>query len=151
MLTQSRNWSLVSQTTTKTVMNAPTYNSHSVTCPICNHSSVVGPVGMVSGLFTCPHCQSHIVISWSGHYVRDPFTIRQLTVGRMLRRQSRPLARIRRDFGFAKHLPLLAILGSAIFFGFAIAAADQSHQQPKPFQELWEWVKGSGESSDPSR
>ncbi|HLO49388.1 MAG TPA: hypothetical protein VK211_13315 [Kamptonema sp.] len=132
-------------------MNAPTYNSHSVTCPICNHSSIVGPVGMFSGLFTCPHCQSHLVISWSGHYVRDPFTIRQLTVGRMLRRQSRPLARIQRDFGFAKHLPLLAILGSAVFFGFTIATTDPSHKQPQPFQDLWEWVNGSGESNDASR
>jgi len=66
-------------------------------------------------------------------------------------RQSRPLARLRRDFGFAKHLPLLAILGSAVFFGFTIAAADPSHQPPKPFQDFWEWVNSSGESSDPSR
>ncbi|OCQ99691.1 hypothetical protein BCD67_14865 [Oscillatoriales cyanobacterium USR001] len=131
-------------------MNAPTYHSHSLTCPICHHSSSVGPVGMFSGLFICPNCHSHLVISRSGHYVRDPFAIKQLTVGRMLRRQSRPLARIRRDLGF-KHLSLLALLGSAVFFSFAIATTNQSHKQFKPFQDLWELVNGAGESSNPSR
>lgn len=131
-------------------MNAPTYNSHSLTCPICNHSSSVGPVGMFSGLFICPNCHSHLVISRSGHYVRDPFTIKQLTVGRMIRRQSKPLARIRRDLSFAKYLPLIALLGSAVFLGFTIFTTEQSHQQPKPFQDLWEFVNGSGESSHPS-
>jgi hypothetical protein len=36
--------------------------------------------------------------------VRDPFSLKQLTVGKMLRRESRPLARIQRDFGLGKHL-----------------------------------------------
>jgi hypothetical protein len=106
---------------------------------------------MFSGLFICPNCHSHLVISRSGHYVRDPFTIKQLTVGRMLRRQSKPLARIRRDLGFTKHLSLLALLSSAVFLGFTIASADPSHQQFKPFQDLWGWVNGSGESGNPSR
>lgn len=132
-------------------MNAPTYNTHSVTCPICNRSSVVGPVGMVSGLFTCPHCHSHMVISWSGHFVRDPFSLKQLTVGKMLRRESRPLARIQRDLGIGKRLPLLALLGSAVFLGFAIAATDQSLARSQAFQGFLEWVSGSGNSQDVSR
>ncbi|CBN54268.1 exported hypothetical protein [Kamptonema sp. PCC 6506] len=57
---------------------------------------------------------------------------------------------MQRDFGLAKHLPLLAILGSVVFFGFTIAAADPSNQQQKPFQDLWEWVNGTGESNAPS-
>jgi len=132
-------------------MNAPTYNTHSVTCPICHRSSIVGPVGMVSGLFTCPHCHSHMVISWSGHFVRDPFSLKQLTVGKMLRRESRPLARIQRDLGIGKHFPLLAILGSAVFLGFAIVATDQSLARQQPFQGFLEWVSGSGNSQDVSR
>ena len=132
-------------------MNAPTYNTHSVTCPICHRSSVVGPVGMVSGLFTCPHCHSHMVISWSGHFVRDPFSLKQLTVGKMLRRESRPLARLQRDLGIGKYFGLLALLGSAVFLGFAISATDQSLTRSQPFQGFVEWVSGSGNSQDVSR
>jgi hypothetical protein len=132
-------------------MNAPTYNTHSVTCPICHRSSIVGPVGMVSGLFTCPHCHSHMVISWSGHFVRDPFSLKQLAVGKMLRRESRPLARIQRDLGIGKHLGLLAILGSAVFLGFAIAATDQSLPRQNSFQGFLEWVSGNENSQNNSR
>jgi hypothetical protein len=132
-------------------MNAPTYNTHSVTCPICHRSSVVGPVGMVSGLFSCPHCHSHMVISWSGHFVRDPFSLKQLAVGKMLRRESRPLARIQRDLGIGKLFPLLAILGSVVFLGFAIVATEQSLPRQQSFQGFLEWVNGSGNSQDVSR
>lgn len=132
-------------------MNAPTYHTHSVTCPICHRSSIVGPVGMVSGLFTCPHCHSHMVISWSGHFVRDPFTLKQLTVGKMLRRESRPLARIQRDLGIGKLFPLVALLGSAVFLGFAIVATEQSLPRQQSFQGFLEWVSGSGNSQDVSR
>ncbi|MEG3850027.1 hypothetical protein QT971_22295 [Microcoleus sp. herbarium19] len=132
-------------------MNAPTYNTHSVTCPICHRSSVVGPVGMVSGLFSCPHCHSQLVISWSGHFVRDPFSLKQLTVGKMLRRESRPLARIQRDLGIGKHFGLLALLGSAVFLGFAISATERSLPRQQSFQGFFEWVNGSGNPQDVSR
>ncbi|MGL5061730.1 MAG: hypothetical protein ACRC62_17315 [Microcoleus sp.] len=131
-------------------MNAPTYNTHSVTCPICHRSSVVGAVGMVSGLFTCPHCHSHLVISWSGHFVRDPFCLKQLSVGKMLRQQSRPLARIQRDFGIGKPLSLIALLGSAVVFGFAIVAGGQSLSDRDSFQGILEWVNGTGDSKNSS-
>ncbi len=101
-------------------MSAPTSKSNYVTCPICNRHSIAEPPEMFNGLFTCPYCHSHLVISWSGHYVRDPLAIPQLDIGQMLRRQSRPLARLRRDLT-RQYLPIVAAIGSAIFFGGAIA------------------------------
>ena len=83
--------------------------------------------------------------------MRDPFSLKQLTVGKMLRRESRPLARIQRDLGIGKHLGLLAILGSAVFLGFAIAATERSLPQQNSFQGFFEWVNGSGNSQDVSR
>ncbi|NJK69664.1 MAG: hypothetical protein HC849_30025 [Oscillatoriales cyanobacterium RU_3_3] len=129
-------------------MDAPTYNTHSVTCPVCHRSSVVGPVGMVSGLFTCPHCHSHLVISWSGHFVRDPFSLKQLSMGKMLRQQSRPLARIQRDFGIGKSLSLIALLGSAVVLGFAIAAGEQSLPRQSSFQGFLEWMNTTGDAKN---
>jgi hypothetical protein len=92
-----------------------------------------------------------MVISWSGHFVRDPFSLKQLAVGKMLRRESRPLARIQRDLGIGKHLGLLAILGSAVFLGFAIAATDQSLPRQNSFQGFLEWVSGNENSQNNSR
>ncbi|PSB20768.1 hypothetical protein C7B69_16175 [filamentous cyanobacterium Phorm 46] len=92
-----------------------------------------------------------MVISWSGHFVRDPFSLKQLTVGKMLRRESRPLARIQRDLGIGKHFSLLAILGSAVFLGFAIVATEQSLPRQNSFQGFLEWVSGTGNSQDVSR
>ncbi len=53
----------------------------------------------------------------SGHYVRDPFTFRQIMLSQSLRRQSRPLARIVRDFILLKHPAIALAVGGAIFLG----------------------------------
>ena len=74
----------------------------------------------------------------------------QLTVGKMLRRESRPLARIQRDFGLGKHWTLIAILGSVVFFGCAIVATEQSLPRENSFQGFLEWVSGTGNSQDVS-
>jgi hypothetical protein len=83
------------------------------------------------------------VISWSGHFVRDPFTLNPLMVGKMLRRQSRPFARLRRDLGVAKYLSMFAILGSAVCLGWMIATADQPISKQQPIKNLIEWINGS--------
>ena len=82
--------------------------------------------------------------------MRDPFSLKQLTVGKMLRRESRPLARIQRDFGLGKHFPLIAILGSVVFFGSAIAATEKSLPRENSFQGFLEWVSGTANSQDVS-
>ena len=120
-------------------MNAPTSHSHYVTCPICNRSSVAQPELIFNGLFTCPYCHSHLVISWSGHYVRDPFALDQLDIGQMLRRQSRPLARLRRDLT-RQYLPIIAVISGAILFGGAIATLSR-FEVKSMLNGVWEWVQ----------
>lgn len=106
-------------------MNADTFNTHSVTCPICHHTSILPSIGMLGGLFTCPHCHTHFVMSHSGHYVRDPFCLQQCAVAQMLRRQSHPFARIRRDLSLTRGLSLLAVISSLLFLGLAVTVGDK--------------------------
>ena len=120
-------------------MNATTSKSF-VVCPICNRSSTIQPVEMFNGLFTCPYCHSHLVISWSGHYVRDPLVIQQLDIGQMLRRQSRPLARLRRDLT-RQYLPIVAVISSVIFFGGAIATLNIFNFRLDIFDGVLEWLE----------
>lgn len=127
-------------------MNADTFDRHSSHCPVCHRIGGLQSVKMVNGLLTCPHCREHLVISFSGHYVRDPFTLRQKITGQRLRRQSRPLARILRDSGIDKHSPFLAILGSLLILGFTMAAVSESGVQRFPLQGLLEQIVKTGET-----
>ena len=90
-------------------MSTNTFHNHYVTCPICQKNNRTKPIKSYIGLFTCPYCQEKLVVCQSGHYVRDPFIWRQIMISSVLRRQSRPLARIIRDFIVIKH-PLLSLV-----------------------------------------
>lgn len=79
---------------------------------------------MFGGLYSCPYCQERLVISWSGHYVRDPFNLRNLAVGRMLRRQSRPFARILRDCRLTKPSSLIGVLAGVAISCLALATIE---------------------------
>lgn len=105
----------------KVSMNAHTFDSHSVVCPICHRTGPLHPGQMLGGLYTCPHCQARLVISLSGHYVRDPFNFRQVPVEQLLRRQSRPWARILRDVGLNRPVSVMALLISAVVAGVTFA------------------------------
>ena len=106
-------------------MNIHTFNNYYLTCPICQTNGAPKPVKSCVGLFSCPYCQEKLVVSQSGHYVRDPFILRQMIISSALRRQSRPLARIIRDFILLKRPLLALVVGSAIVFG-TIGATQQS-------------------------
>jgi len=58
-------------------------------------------------------------VSWSGHYVRDPFITKQRQTELLLRRRSHPLARIWRNLNQPLSLLLFTALGSAVCIGFA--------------------------------
>ncbi|MBO3459122.1 hypothetical protein G7B40_011815 [Aetokthonos hydrillicola Thurmond2011] len=109
-------------------MNTHTFDNHYVTCPICQKNTKPKPIKTCIGLFTCPYCQERLVVSQSGHYVRDPFTFRQIIISSTLRRQSRPLARIIRDFALFKRPLLALVIGSVIFLSlFAGTENSTSH------------------------
>ncbi len=96
-------------------MSTNTFDNHYVTCPICQRNNRTKPIKSYVGLFTCPYCQEKLVVCQSGHYVRDPFIWRQMMISSDLRRQSRPLARIIRDFIAIKR-PLLSLaVGTVVF------------------------------------
>ncbi|MBC6424031.1 MAG: hypothetical protein GDA43_23310 [Hormoscilla sp. SP5CHS1] len=52
-------------------------------------------VGCIYALYICSYCQERLVVSQSGHYIRDPFAIVGVESGRLLRCQSRPIAWLR--------------------------------------------------------
>ncbi|MTJ06533.1 hypothetical protein [Anabaena sp. UHCC 0204] len=105
-------------------MSTNTFDNRYVTCPICQRNNRTMPIKSYIGLFTCPYCQEKLVVCQSGHYVRDPFIWRQMIISSALRRQSRPLARIIRDFIFIKR-PLLSLaVGSAIFLTIVTMTQD---------------------------
>lgn len=105
-------------------MSTNTFHDHYVTCPICQRNNRTTPIKSYIGLFTCPYCQEKLVVCQSGHYVRDPFIWKQMMISSALRRQSRPLARIIRDFIFIKRPLLSFVVGSAIFLGIVTMTHD---------------------------
>lgn len=112
-------------------MSTNTFDNHYVTCPICQRNNRTKPIKSYIGLFTCPYCQEKLVVCQSGHYVRDPFIWRQMIISSALRRQSRPLARLIRDFILIKRPFLFLVVGSAIFLIVTITQYNMSHQEPE--------------------
>ncbi|MBC6431501.1 hypothetical protein FM036_12080 [Nostoc sp. HG1] len=127
-------------------MNIHTFDNHYVTCPICQRNATPKPVKTRMGLFCCPYCQERLVVCQSGHYVRDPFTWRQLMVASSLRRQSRPLARIIRDFVLLKRPMVALAVGSAIFFS-AIALTQERTNYDRQISPTTEKVNQPGNKS----
>ncbi|AFZ58950.1 hypothetical protein H6G54_23960 [Anabaena cylindrica FACHB-243] len=105
-------------------MNIHTFDNHYVTCPICQRNNRTQPVKTYRGLFTCPYCQERLVVCKSGHYVRDPFTWKQIMISSALRRQSRPLARMIRDLILLKG-PLVALAVGGVILLTAVVMTQE--------------------------
>jgi hypothetical protein len=132
-------------------MNADTFDRPSSPCPVCHQMGGLQSVKLMDGLLTCPHCRERLVISVSGHYVRDPFKPKPPKItGRMLRRQSRPLARILRDSGLSRHSQFLALLGSLILLGFSMAVVGGIASQKISLQDALDQLHKLSETSNPS-
>lgn len=98
-------------------MNAPTFDAQHPICPICHRPTLIRSPKLLTGLLTCQQCRERLVVSWSGHYVRDPFNIKPLSTERMLRRESHPFYRILRDLGITRFHVMLMILAGTLAFG----------------------------------
>lgn len=117
-------------------MNTHTFDNHYVTCPICQRNATPKPIKRCIGLFSCPYCQERLVVCQSGHYVRDPFTWRQIIVASSLRRQSRPLARIIRDFVLLRRPMVALAVGSAIFFSTLAITQESTNYDQQVFPKI---------------
>lgn len=117
-------------------MSTNTFDNHYVTCPICQRNNRTTPIRSYIGLFTCPYCQEKLVVCQSGHYVRDPFIWRQMMISSDLRRQSRPLARMIRDFISIKR-PLLSLaLGSVVFLAIMTITQNNTSQDSQEITRI---------------
>jgi hypothetical protein len=128
-------------------MNTHTFDNHYLTCPICQRNATPKPIKTCIGLFTCPYCQERLVVSQSGHYVRDPSTLKQMMLSETLRRQSRPFARIVRDFILLKR-PVVA-LGVAGAILLSMIAMTQQSTSYEP--QLQQNTEKPGESPNKSQ
>lgn len=119
------------------VMSAPLSDTHSLTCPICHHRNRVPAGKLLNGLYTCPSCQTHLVVCWSGHYVRDPLSgqvpLLNLNSGDVLRRKSRPLSRLLRDAGGLKWIVVLGAI--ALSLTVVSLKASESEHYPLNWEE----------------
>lgn len=73
--------------------------------------------------------------------MRDPFCLKRWAVGRMLRRQSHPLARIGRDFSLTKRLPFAVVISSLLFVSVALAATNRLVSQQSTIEAQTESVE----------
>ncbi|MFO5440990.1 MAG: hypothetical protein ACLBM4_20590 [Dolichospermum sp.] len=117
-------------------MSTNTFDNHYVTCPICQRNNRTTPIKSYIGLFTCPYCQEKLVVCQSGHYVRDPFIWRQMMLSSALRRQSRPLARMIRDFISIKRPLLSLVLGSVVFLAIMTITQNNTSQDSQEINRI---------------
>jgi len=117
-------------------MSTNTFHNHYVTCPICQRNNRTTPIRSYIGLFTCPYCQEKLVVCQSGHYVRDPFIWRQMMISSDLRRQSRPLARMIRDFISIKRPLLSLVLGSVVFLAIMTITQNNTSQDSQEINRI---------------
>ncbi|BAY98606.1 hypothetical protein NIES37_25580 [Tolypothrix tenuis PCC 7101] len=117
-------------------MNIHTFDNHYVTCPICQRNATPKKIKTCIGLFSCPYCQEKLVVCQSGHYVRDPFTLKQMMISSSLRRQSSPLARIIRDFVFLKRPVVAMAVGGIILLSMLAITQQNTSSEPENFPQI---------------
>jgi hypothetical protein len=94
------------------------------------------------GLLNCPHCRARLVVSWSGHYVRDPFTLKQRGTEQSLRRGNHPIVRTLRDLGTVRSIVLLMFLTSATAIGYITLSGKLTLNMTNPVESVPALPKG---------
>jgi uncharacterized protein YbaR (Trm112 family) len=112
-------------------MNIDTFDNDYVACPICHRNAQQRLTDSHIGLFSCPYCHQRLVVCRSGHYVRDPFMLKQIMLCSSLRRQSSPFARIIRDFIIIKRPVLNLAVGLTIFLGIMAMTQQNTSYNPE--------------------
>ncbi|MDJ0674274.1 MAG: hypothetical protein QNJ36_02540 [Calothrix sp. MO_167.B42] len=107
-------------------------DNHYLTCPICQNNGKSQLIKTGSGLFTCPYCQERLVVSHSGHYVRDPFAWKQTIFCESLRTQSRPNTNIFRKFFLFKRPFASLILVAAMMVGVVFITQQKVSDKDSP-------------------
>jgi transposase-like protein len=80
-------------------MSADVFHHYAQSCPLCGRGNSLS-INRLQGRLVCPYCNSSLVVSEGGQFVRDPFVARPLKPLlsiQQLRRQSSPIARMFRD------------------------------------------------------
>lgn len=67
---------------------------------------------------------------------------------KMLRRQSRPLARMMRDTGISKHSPLIALVSGLVAIGFTLSLVDSVSAQKKALPNWMQQIVKLTQASD---
>jgi hypothetical protein len=99
-------------------MGTPAFDTHAIVCPHCARPSRHVPDEPLNGLYTCPNCKTRLVVSWSGHFVRDPATSHYYGLTRGLRRTGQPIKRAIREIGI---MPIVGLIGAIAIGGLALA------------------------------
>lgn len=102
-------------------MSAEFSDRSCASCPICKNATVAVEGTALEGLLVCPSCGSRLVVSGSGHFVRDPFRWNARVASKLLRHQSHPLARLMRDSGFTPQSSVLVVFVSLLLLGITAA------------------------------
>jgi len=89
-----------------------------VTCPVCHRTKATKIGSRVSGLVKCHHCQVCLVVSWSGHYVRDPYGH---TSSQVPSRQERSAPQAFQNFSRFSYFSIAIVLGSLLLGGIALS------------------------------
>ncbi|WP_088241229.1 hypothetical protein [Calothrix rhizosoleniae] len=107
-------------------------DNHYLTCPICQNNGKSQLIKSGSGLFTCPYCQERLVVSHSGHYVRDPLAWKQTIFYESLRTHNRPNNKIFSKSVLFKRSLVSLILLVAMITGMIFVTQQQVSNKETP-------------------
>ena len=99
-------------------MGTSAFDTHAIVCPHCAQPSRIHSEEPFNGLYTCPNCKTRLVVSWSGHFVRDPATTQRRAFRLALGRRHQALTHTIQELGV---IPIVGLLSAIALGGMALA------------------------------